>query len=484
VEAVNFDSFLLATSDLSSIRGAGLLLLRAPERIGLKAVSIGGSTGLFEFEAADPDAADVVRRDAERRLSIEGLQYATFVADVEPLGNDVRTTVARLVAKNRWRQMRSPSVVMPEVGIDGTVCALDDIGPATDSTYRKGAGTETGKSQKIAVSAATVLRRDHGIEEKFGFYESINRNIAGRDFVNDLDEMTDAPGQGLLNNKMCLVYLDGNRFSKMGGRCVDLDRLRQWFKLVKDNQNAFLKGVLDQIPGSDDGCWTWSGPAVTNRGELVQKRNVIRLETLQWGGDELTFVVPAWLGWWFLGEFYRTYGGAGKEFDPGDGVTKLTHGAGLVFCHHKAPIHRVWKLAGDLADAPKSLGGDRFAYQVLESFDHLGTGFKDARERLTGLSLEDLAVDGSGMHKVPGAMNAFRAKFPRNKLFDIAQALGGGRVTDGLELGQKVVAASETQTEFTTLLSLLGGPKNSAHACWIHIAELWDYTRDPRERKD
>ncbi|MGH8499011.1 MAG: hypothetical protein ACRERV_09430 [Methylococcales bacterium] len=102
------------------------------------------------------------------------------------------------------------------------------------------------------------------------------------------------------------------------------------------------------------------------------KQEVIRFETLLWGGDEMLFVLPAWLGFEFLQYFFEhssRWACVGGE--------RLTHSAGLVFCHAKSPIHRIRKLAQSLADSMKVVLGEHrkqnvWDYIVLESIDYPG----------------------------------------------------------------------------------------------------------------
>ncbi len=76
-------------------------------------------------------------------------------------------------------------------------------------------------------------------------------------------------------------------------------------------------------------------------------------------------------------------------------------------------------------------------------------------------------------------MEKFRRSFPRNQLYTIAQDLAAGRLKEGKERGQKALAAAKIEKSvFDKLMGLLGGPSGGdERLCWLHIAELWDYTR-------
>lgn len=482
VEAVNLSAFILDTNDLSTIRGGGLLLLRSMQRVsGMTPVYTGGSVGLFQFEAADDAAAEQERRRVEDEIHRGPLEHATFMVDWEryPGGDAFVAAHAKLVAKNRWRQMRSASLVTPNAGSGSAVCAIDDIRPQEGpEQFRKGASDLPWSKKKVPMSAATWVRRQYGIEEKHGFYGGIEPRLKEREFVNDFDQLTTAKRKwDLLSGKMAVVYLDGNQFGKITRTCRTPKEIGTWSGVVKGNQTAFLRHVLGvaQRAGGED--WEWSGSVLDNAGNTVAKQRALRIETLQWGGDELVLVVPAWLGWWFLGEFFRTYGSAGRSFNTGGGDVTLSHGAGLVFCHHKAPIHRIWDLAHDLADAPKEVNTNRFAYQTLESFDHMGNDLEMARrDRWKVQHSRDLVLNGATMWEVPAEMERFRRRFPRNQLHTIVQELVNGNASEGFKRGAKALD-EETGPVFARLQQLLGGPTGGdTRLCWLHIAELWDYT--------
>lgn len=484
VEAVNLSTFILDTNDLSTIRGAGLLLLDAVKEIrvpGLRAIYAGGSVGLFEFSAVDDDAAEIKRIEVEEQVHGGARAHATFVVDWERSGADFPTIHARLVAKSRWRQMRSVSSVTPAAGTGGSVCAVDDTRPGVEARYRKGASDSEENRKKTLLSTATAKRRDHGIDQKHRFYSDRFPTLdPNQQFVNDFDQLTESSSHGLLAGKMAVVYLDGNQFGATTRACRSPEKLSAWSKLITGKQEAFLQSVLATALRERGEKWLWSGDVVTNEGHRIRKRDALRIETLQWGGDELVFVVPAWLAWWFLGEFFRGYGDGTRSFDPGTGKSiTMTHGAGLVFCHHKAPIKRVQDLARHLAEAPKEVAADRFAYQTLESFDHLGTEFDRSRcGRWKVNHPRELVLDGAKMRLVPAEMEKFRTSFPRNQLHTIVQDLVNGRHAAGIERGDQALELAGMTDVFASLTDLLAGlSSDRKKICWLHLAELWDYTR-------
>ena len=142
--------------------------------------------------------------------------------------------------------------------------------------------------------------------------------------------------------------------------CKTAQSQRDFSVGLRRRQAGFLADLLDVV--RTDADW--------KNGEAI------RLETLLWGGDEIVWVTPAWRGWRLLTMFYesaKAWQLLGKS---------VTHSAGLVFCHHKAPIHEIVHLAKELNGMVKEKGRRQkarnlFAYQVLESFDHIGRALDD-----------------------------------------------------------------------------------------------------------
>lgn len=366
LEGVNLSSFLDDTNDLSTIRGGGLLLLQAVDDVrsmffpnDADAISTGASSGLFRFKAYD--GGEKTRKDVESFLN-EDIRYrhATFVIDVEAMkdANDFNRARESVFTKNRLRQMRMPSVAFPS-GTSYLICDEDSLRPASAAFRGK-----TGEHVSVSVGQ----RREHGLDQKRGdFYRQQLKQLdpqpdlaflTGKQYANDFATIASNRGHGNLDNKLAVLYLDGNAFGAKQAACKTPDGLTAFDKSVKTLRRQFLYDLLLEVV------------AETPTGEAI------RLETLLWGGDEMMFVVPAWKGWWLL-DFFFTKSQDWKA--PVDGnEQELHHAAGLVFCHHNAPIARIKHLAKDLAELVKTnLGDDKpnqsgCAYLALESFDSVG----------------------------------------------------------------------------------------------------------------
>lgn len=121
-----------------------------------------------------------------------------------------------------------------------------------------------------------------------------------------------------------------------------------------------------------------------------------RFETLLWGGEELLFVMPAWLGLAFAQGFFDCV----KDWKVPEGIQHagkpLTFSAGLVFCHHKTPIRQAKQVAKLLAEAGKDvLGSDMSAQKNvinIEMFESIAMPDADVsgyRKKLYGMKDED-----------------------------------------------------------------------------------------------
>ena len=206
-----------------------------------------------------------------------------------------------------------------------------------------------------------------------------------------------------------------------------------------------------------------------------------------WGADEICLVVPTWTGWWVLEDFFARYGAGGlDQFDPGDGkpARKLTHKAGLVFCHHEAPIHRIRDLAENLAYLAKSQAlANRMAYQILESFDSLGVDQDDFwQKRLPReISRKDLVVPGAAMTRLRELGIDLKNSVPRSRLHEILNHLSRAQdLKAGVEEGRRTLARAarndaKAPATFAEFAGLWGNEDKHQAIAWLHLGELWDY---------
>jgi len=318
------------------------------------------------------------------------------------------------------------------------------------------------------VSSSVNFRRDIGKQLRNDIYASIlsGQGDVSYKFTNDLEMLSEDTNQGILNKKIAFIYIDGNKFGRISDeKCTD-ERMLQGFD--RSVQEIFRKPVLQKLLSHMD---------VNDASQTHDKK--LRLETLLWGGDEIEWVVPAWKGWEVLRLFY--------EFDPLPAYykTPLTHAAGIVFCHHNAPILQIRKLAHRLANLAKSNltsipksheQGDIFHYLVLESFDmlegNLDTFLKDYYKPV---DYRKFLLTGQEMQSFSQDMKIVRSGFPRGKVYEIIAALKKRKdIDDIIKRGVSSCPASRKEKLEAAIDSLLKGNINR----WFVIADLWDFAKE------
>jgi len=452
VEAVNLSNFIYDTKDLNTIRGGGLLLLDSIDKLKekfngkLKSIATGASSGLFELIVKDIDDAENIKRCIESYINNDNeLKHATFVVDILESGEsdtDFRTNREKLIALNRWRQMQSPSVAVPSrCSKYDRPCQIDMVRPAT----YKG-------DERLHISESVYNRRKYGKNKKQGFYKQFTG--IELEYVNELGELTETKDESKdnLNHKMAVIYIDGNNFGKIQSDAKTQGELMCWDKTIKCYREDMLTKLLNEIKDKEE----W------------KNGREIRLETLLWGGDEIMWVVPAWVGWWTLDFFYQQ----SKDWKFQD--RPLKHAGGIVFCHHNAPIHRITDLARELAGLAKEKCRNKslFAYLRLESFDHIGTkGIRDYIKDTYGskIGYEDFVLDGEKMFEISENIKKLKeSEFSKSLLYKIVKAIVSN---DDIKDLVKKFAKKDIKEVLNDLNCLLNGE----YAKWIHIAEILDY---------
>ncbi|HMW17073.1 MAG TPA: hypothetical protein PKN13_10310 [Accumulibacter sp.] len=363
IEGVNIDATVSDTDDLSTRRGSGLLLLQAIGDVAqcfskaLTRISTGASVGLFQVK---PDAPAALANQVENYLRTHALyRHLTFVVDIGTAPS-FRAAAESVIAANRWRQMQSFSTALYGLAEEATsACTANGVRPAAPNSPNN-------------FSASVYKRRLYGIEQKQAFYRRELEQLAEPaaallelHYVNDFQTLTDklAADWGFnpnIQGKMGVFYADGNRFGHHAEQCETPDELMQWDQHLKTLRRRWLKDLLQ---------------TASRRSHWRTPEGHLRLETLLWGGDELTLVVPAWCALELVQHFMQWTADWQHRKAP------LTHACGLVLCHANAPIGPIVKLAESLAklgkpDAPRNdqpPAPNSLHWLTLESFDHAGS---------------------------------------------------------------------------------------------------------------
>ena len=439
LEGVNLNNFVYETFDLSTIRGGSLLLLQAVKDIqaniaGLTEVSTGASVGLFSFEANSEDEAKKKRDDVDDYLKKTNTNYrhATFVVDVTPVKSDGEFQKSReaVLALNRWRQMTAPQVAVPEYSNEfplpdtPDVCVVDKLRPAKEKLNFKN------EEKHISMSVAT--RRKYGFDKKQTFikdelHQIGKSNLVEHKFAWHFNQITRDSTKGNLNKKMAVIYFDGNGFGGIQSGLANQVELEHFDREIKKYRREWLARLVERMNKEDGWLVTAEDELTANLDEKLH----YRMEILLWGGDDSYLVVPAWKGWETLADFFSV----SKDWvNPTNPAKKLKHAAGIVFCHHNAPIRRIKDLVKEICDKKAKHNRDEnyFVYEILESFDHIGKSLDSYLETRCPIQQdgnrkginESLVLDGVKMKDVNLAtMQRLRDVLPRRKLVKLAQAL-------------------------------------------------------------
>jgi hypothetical protein len=524
VEALNQNDFIFDTDDLSTRRGGSLMLLNAigevtkslkrkwpvttapgstEETAQVTVIQEGASVGLYRLDLGDDIDEKAVVKVAQEALPAF-VKDATFgVACIRASGSTpeaFQKDRQEILAHIRWDQMQILSLRVPlwntktaivllnGHGMDVGPCEMDKVRPCAQEIPK---GPDPKDIKKV--SQAVYDKHNYGKSEKQGkkerpgFYQ---KEIEGtgyslpqnQPFVNDLEDLTEDPIKGIpenLNHKMAIIHIDGNGFGqqfdgvaagKVGGK-TPWERYGEASRKLKDYRRAMLVTLMQRMAG-DDG---WKNK---------KENDAYRIETLLWGGDEITWVVPAWKGWETLQLFYQQ----AKAWEIIAG-RPVTHAAGLVFCNHKAPIQRMIKLAEDLCHAAKDADPGKsknlVSFQVLESFDFMCGDLEGFREALIPGHENELVLAGDAMDKVPEAFAKLKAAIPRKQVYKAAQqaheeTLPYRKNEDGTDktdsLGQRIcVLTDEAERAGADIPPLKACFGSIDEVFWYHARELWDY---------
>ncbi|MDA1049185.1 MAG: hypothetical protein O3C40_01725 [Planctomycetota bacterium] len=518
IEGVNLSYFIFDTDDLSTIRGGSLLLLFAPALVqddaiwkqlandapAAEIVTSGASQTILRFSAKSQAAADAVAREVRTWLQChEELGEATFVVEVRQDHDDFAVDKEYLLAASRWQQMQRPRLVVPpwneQAGKEQHPCDIDFVRPATHTIDAR-------NLNKREVSRSVSTRREYGFVHKQELYYKLtgwkprDREGTESQLAWDFHEIAargehrygradDNDGDPLahLHDKMAVLYIDGNRFGDIQrSSCHDSARQRAWDEHVQGLRKKVLKSLLEKTDDDDEWICKLGTPKQGKPQQIA-----IRLETLLWGGDELTWVVPAWKGWEVVQTFFQV-AAAWPQWQQNDKDSlQLTHAAGLVFCHASSPIHGVTALARELAGQVKQWNKDQsqgelsryqdgIAYQVLESFDQLGDEVAKARKRdlPAGCSPADLVIPATELTALTSdLLKPIQTGFPRGAVYRLLKSLQRGKTDEYWRWLERAMRDHPVLPEsFGTSQDNDDLPPSPAQQIrWLHLCELWDY---------
>lgn len=455
-EAADFDNAVFDMPVISAIRGASLAYLYSPSvvrsvftRLGLasKEIYTGASQGAWLFEAdaslaavVEKAVAEALARPSEMGAPHQHLAYVTAL--VEGAGEEA---LARAEAICSLRKLQGEGFPLPAFAPEakGYDEAGDRARPAV-ATIRV-----------EAVSAAHRDRQAFGRRQRQAFYEDFSGTVPGSAFTDDFQAMVDVPpwpgGSSLpesLKNKVAVFYADGNRLGRHRVKATatgGLDGLRAFSDRLKANQRTLLHQTI---------MWLNAGAEGRDREAFLSEKEGsggLRFETLMWGGDELLFVMPSWLGLAFAERFFEwTSDWKTAAGDP------ITFSAGMVICDRKTPIRQSRDVARRLAELCKSesmRGADGRSLLQIEVFESLSLpdgGIDAYRARLyrqSAASAEllnrQLAIPGECLADVVEQIAALKqgGGLPRSQLYRMLQIAtdgAAGRLIGGRDIDEKL----------------------------------------------
>jgi hypothetical protein len=162
-------------------------------------------------------------------------------------------------------------------------------------------------------------------------------------FSEDLESLARCDKFRSLNKKIAVIYLDGNRFGAIQRDLVTSpDQQLNFDRGIRSARAGLMVGLLDALIDENvdgkQGCVRLRETSFLPASDRVER--ALRFETLLWGGDEMTLVAPAWLGFALIQLFYRLTADWKRNERLSRILTRkesLTHAGGIVFCHAKTP---------------------------------------------------------------------------------------------------------------------------------------------------
>ena len=538
---VDMDATILDTSDISTIRGAGLATLWAPHEIAhilsrqfakgsVEVIAMGASEGLLRLaEAVDPVSAErvVLAHLAQNRASslhsdarapavpFRHLRFATGVAS-GATDDFVRLRAAAVTMARRKQagQATVPRFSLPPASLgpcdrQGTLpaSAMRSIreqseAPLSDSLYDRHI---FGRRMRQAfyrreLSFGTGLQPNdvRFLVEALGYTDDFEEIVETGTLRDDLRSTLPVSVRG----KLAYIYMDGNRFGQRAQRAAERGEAayRDFSAKTEQRRRNLLAAVLQHVGEADAEDWR-AGMQRWHRAEraLGEPADRLRFETLLWGGEEMCFVVPGWAAL-DVAALLQAHLADASAWDLGDGGPPLTHGMGLLICQHKTPVRLARGLAARLNEDAKNHNRDGNALQimVLESVDIPPEGPFEMRGRLLGLPKERVAAemtfDGRGLGELLAHMRRLKTggeaggrAVPRSQLYHFLRQLVMLRRAEADE-ADWLAAFSTVLERYVLDRERLGAPA----AEWLlapfpgsdplgrlwQLTQLWDYV-DP-----
>lgn len=387
---------------------------------------------------SDPEL-DTLRAGARSFLSqqqsgvpLDLMSFGLAVSRVSSEGGPLAVR-GRLETEVRIAQLQTATVPFPAAGkrIDaqGAWCALNGQLPTSpgwvkgdqalcESVGRRrayGRQVKTGYYAQILSDGLALMDAAKTREARFKTHDDAERDVLqstllrlvdgdlSDGFAEDFQDLTDNSQEdapAALKASMAVISMDGNSFGKLRTAVVTEKGeagLRAFSVWLEVRKALLMARILNWI--ADD------PKRRTSQGKAA-------FEVLLWGGDELEFAMPGWVGW----EFGLLLADELEKWGNPFGASELTFAIGLAFGKRKTPIRVLRRAAVDLSDMAKAASREETLFQVaaFESVDtvamkpsacrkaQFGEGVTPADLALTSGSMKGAAAAAKGLYQQVG----------------------------------------------------------------------------------
>ena len=295
--------------------------------------------------------------DEQLRLLDTPFEHMTYVVDVERIdGTDdaaLKIAINKAHMRSRRRQMRAPNPPRSPgtTASSGMIadraalrCPIDMDRQITPAPSDLGCTLVVNQDRfpnavacpdvalaakglkRIYASKRTADLRPYGLDARRTLYAvqigvKNYRDLVAKglfvthDFARSFDDITAKPPAGLapsVRGKLAYVYLDGNGFSKIR----DVSDFAAFAEMCDAITKVMLTGLLNRfLDESANPVWSL-GRKIYTRTERYKwgqvDRQLMRLETLIFGGEDACLVMPAWLAFELTSLMLKRAGDAGN----------------------------------------------------------------------------------------------------------------------------------------------------------------------------
>lgn len=357
------------TDDISTIRGGSMwmedIAACAKAALGGEMLDHGASRVLLKFEA-DTGLADKVAKF----LATDPWRHFRFIWGIGTTGEEARKEAE--AASSGW----SFAPCIPMEGKNGPD-PLDRLRPATE--------TEIGPDgEGRLLSPSTFIRRKKGRTSRPHLFAGDDR-VPPQSFAEIVADPPDHVAQ-VVRGKLAVVVADGVKIGALrralaGGRPDGIsDEAAQ--REFADAMDGLRQRLARRIE-----AWAEASGLIYRRyvPYLKAERTSARVDVLVWGGDDMTFVLPASHVFPFLEIFFDE---VGKPFVEGRVEAGLPHRVGVSIAQVKTPIRQMRAMATEAQDRVRGWLGDRkqsaFAIDVFESSPLAFSGVEGFRKAQYG----------------------------------------------------------------------------------------------------